>query len=58
MLLAVPFIILDAADKSLVFIDQLGFVYNLDATKISVTRGTGDPLSKYFLIQYGISFHI
>ena len=42
-------------DKSLVFMDQLGFVYNLDATKISVTRGTGDPLSKYFLIQDGIN---
>ena len=42
-------------DKSLMFMDQLGFVYNLDATKISVTRGTGDPLSKYFLIQDGIN---
>ena len=42
-------------DKSLMFMDQLGFVYNLDATKISITRGSGDPLSKFFQIQDGIS---
>ncbi len=42
-------------DKSLMFMDQLGFVYNLDATKISVSRGSGDPLSKFFLIQDGIN---
>ncbi len=42
-------------DQSLIFMDQLGFVYNLDSTKISVTRGSGDPLSKFFQIQDGIS---
>jgi topoisomerase-4 subunit A len=36
------------------FMDQLGFVYNLDSSKISVTRGAGDPLSKFFQIQDGI----
>ena len=43
------------SDKSLVFMDQLGFVYNLDSTKISITRGSGDPMSKFFQIQDGIS---
>ena len=42
-------------DKSLMFMDQLGLVYNLDSSKISVTRGSGDPLSKFFQIQDGIS---
>ena len=42
-------------DKSLIFMDQLGFVYNLDSTKISITRGSGDPMSKFFQIQDGIS---
>ena len=42
-------------DKPLVFLDQLGFVYNLDSTKISISRGQGEPLSKYFQIQDGIS---
>jgi topoisomerase IV subunit A len=41
-------------NKSLMFMDQLGFVYNLDSSKISVTRGAGDPLSKFFQIQDGI----
>ena len=41
-------------NKSLIFMDQLGFVYNLDSSKISVTRGAGDPLSKFFQIQDGI----
>ncbi|MBA94074.1 MAG: DNA topoisomerase IV subunit A [Candidatus Marinimicrobia bacterium] len=41
-------------DKSLVFIDELGYVYNLDSTNIAITRGQGDPLSKYFQIQDGI----
>ncbi len=43
------------SNKSLMFMDQLGFVYNLDSSKISITRGTGDPLSKFFQIQDGIS---
>ena len=43
------------SDKSLVFLDQLGFVYNLDSTNISISRGQGEPLSKYFQIQDGIS---
>ena len=41
-------------DKPLVFIDELGYVYNLDSTNIIITRGQGDPLSKYFQIQDGI----
>jgi len=41
-------------NKSLMFMDQLGFVYNLDSSKISITRGAGDPLSKFFQIQDGI----
>ena len=43
------------SDKPLVFLDQLGFVYNLDPTKISISRGQGEPLSRYFQIQDGIS---
>ena len=43
------------SDKPLVFLDQLGFVYNLDSTKISISRGQGEPLSKYFQIQDGVS---
>jgi len=42
-------------DKPLIFLDQLGFVYNLDSTKISISRGQGEPLSKYFQIQDGVS---
>ena len=42
-------------NKPLMFMDQLGFVYNLDSSKISITRGAGDPLSKFFQIQDGIS---
>ncbi|MDG2158573.1 MAG: DNA topoisomerase IV subunit A [Gammaproteobacteria bacterium] len=42
-------------DKPLVFLDQLGFVYNLDYSKIAISRGQGEPLSKYFQIQDGIS---
>jgi Type IIA topoisomerase (DNA gyrase/topo II, topoisomerase IV), A subunit len=38
----------------LIFIDELGYVYNLDSSNISITRGQGDPLSKYFQIQDGI----
>ena len=43
------------SDKPLVFLDQLGFVYNLDSTKISISRGQGEPLSRYFQIQDGVS---
>ena len=43
------------SDKPLVFLDQLGFVYNLDSEKISISRGQGEPLSKYFQIQDGVS---
>ena len=42
-------------DKSLLFLDQLGFVYNLDYSKIFISRGQGEPLSKYFQIQDGIA---
>ena len=41
-------------DRPLVFIDELGYVYNLDSTNIAISRGQGDPLSKYFQIQDGI----
>ena len=42
-------------DKSLAFIDQLGYIYNLDPSNISTSRGQGDPLSKYFQISDGLS---
>mgnify|MGYP001807598536 FL=1 len=41
-------------DRPLVFIDELGYVYNLDSINIAISRGQGDPLSKYFQIQDGI----
>ena len=44
------------SDKPLVFLDQLGFVYNLDSTKIFISRGQGEPLSKYFQVQDGVAF--
>tara|TARA_B100001996_G_scaffold371769_1_gene347485 strand:- start:1990 stop:4248 length:2259 start_codon:yes stop_codon:yes gene_type:complete len=41
-------------DSVLGFFDQLGYVYNLDSSNFNISRGQGEPISKYFQIQDGI----
>ena len=41
-------------DSTLGFFDQLGYVYNLDSSNFNISRGQGEPISKYFQIQDGI----
>ena len=41
-------------DSILGFFDQLGYVYNLDSSHFNISRGQGEPVSKYFQIQDGI----
>ena len=44
-----------STDIPLVFIDEMGYIYNLDSLNISVSRGQGEPLGKYFQLNDGIS---
>ncbi len=41
-------------DSILGFFDQLGYAYNLDSSHFNISRGQGEPVSKYFQIQDGI----
>ncbi len=41
--------------SDLAFFDDIGNIYNLDRTKISLTRGNGEPLANYFVFNDGIS---
>ena len=42
-------------ESDLAFFDDLGNIYNLDKSKISLTRGNGEPLTNFFVFNDGIS---
>jgi len=41
------------SNDTLVFFDQNGFVYNMSSENHQVSRGDGEPLSKFFTLQDG-----
>ena len=44
-----------SSDQTLAFLDQLGYVYNLDVSQVPTSRGNGEPVSKYFQMPDGIT---
>ena len=42
-------------ESDLAFFDDLGNIYNLDKSKILPTRGNGEPLTNFFILNDGVS---